>query len=413
MDFVRSAVGLSINRRVFTPRASDYNFDFLHDAATLAFLPLVPQGGKAAADASRPQHDIPLIWIRAKREPGPAAATTASARRLVLVYLHGTGSNVGSHVDELLHGVVAHVPGVDMLLVEYNGYGISSEVGYTAGTTPALMNPSAPVLRRIGRRVLQFLVDERGVDWRDIVLCGRSMGTGLALELAAWSQQQHQQQQPSAKAAHAPRAVAGVVLLAPYTSIPRVVRGYLATKLPRALATVGVHVAAAGLLDGMARFASCGFFESASNVRELRSPLLIVHGTADNFIPIAHSHDLIGLATNAATAHLSVDPVGTHRVLAFERALCDFLRQLQSEPRQGAAAKASATRWPAVPLVPAELVPDRAEREERAARFKHDQRIADTLKHRRLTFMRVAVLMVLGVVVWIVAGIVRILLSVF
>src|SRR5262249_15681369 len=126
--------------------------------------------------------------------------------------------------------------GFGAALVEYRGYGASAASG--APTEEGLYADASAILDALGAR---------GVAPRDLVLWGTSLGTGVAAEMARRG------------------GGAALVLVSPYTSIPRVAaRG--AWFLP-----VGLVVP--DRLDTLAKAA------------EIRVPVLIVHGDRDGVIP--------------------------------------------------------------------------------------------------------------------------------
>jgi fermentation-respiration switch protein FrsA (DUF1100 family) len=122
-----------------------------------------------------------------------------------------------------------------VLLADYRGYGRSEG------------RPSERGVYADARAALAHLTDERGVPEDRVVVFGRSLGGGVAVELARG------------------RDLAGLILESTFTSITDVAR------------------AAFGPLAGVLGRR----FDSASKVAELRCPLLFFHGDRDTIVPYA------------------------------------------------------------------------------------------------------------------------------
>jgi len=100
----------------------------------------------------------------------------------------------------------------------------------------------------------QFLVQTIGYDYRDIILVGRSMGTGPACAIASNINK-----------------IAALVLLSPYTSLKAATKTYL---------------------GGFASFLVRERFENLTAIKSVRCPTLIIHGKADDIIPESHAIEL-------------------------------------------------------------------------------------------------------------------------
>src|SRR5215472_6473744 len=99
-------------------------------------------------------------------------AATASDK--VLLYFHGNGYCIEqTAVPPLGEIVPLHNIGVNLMMVDYRGYGTSS--------------PGTASEKRVyedGRAALDYLTQVRKVPMHDIVIAGRSIGTGVAMQLA-------------------------------------------------------------------------------------------------------------------------------------------------------------------------------------------------------------------------------------
>lgn len=161
--------------------------------------------------------------------------------RAVLVYFHGNGGSLWNRQDRARR---LTEDGRGLLLVSYRGY---------SGSTGA---PSEEGLRRDAEAAYGF-VAQRYEPGR-IVLYGESLGTGVAVALAA------------------ERAHGGLILDAPFTSAADVARRQY-WFLP---------------VDWLMR----DQFRSLDRVGGLKSPLLVLHGDQDGIIPIALGERLFAAA---------------------------------------------------------------------------------------------------------------------
>ena len=172
----------------------------------------------------------------------------------VVVYLHGNGGGVDLRAARFAAFAAA---GFGVWAVEYRGYagstGSPSEAGLTLDAEAAY------------QAALADAPPER------IVLLGESLGSGLAVKLAA----RH--------------PVGALALDSPYTSI--------------------VDVAAAKFWMFPVRWLIADRFPSDALIAQVKAPLLIVQGTADAIVPIRFGRRLFDLATTRKT-FITVDGAG-------------------------------------------------------------------------------------------------------
>jgi fermentation-respiration switch protein FrsA (DUF1100 family) len=154
--------------------------------------PLQPQeshprywGFPDATEVRIPTFDGPLLhgwWFPAlSAQPSSGAA----------VYFHGNAGHLGDRgtVAAALAGL-----GLDVLLPDYRGYGLSEG------------KPTEEGLYSDARAVYRWLVDERGVEPGRLFLIGNSLGSAVAVDLATQ------------------RRIAGLVLLGAFTNTPAIAR---------------------------------------------------------------------------------------------------------------------------------------------------------------------------------------------
>eukprot|EP00004_Rigifila_ramosa_P002318 TRINITY_DN12410_c0_g1_i1.p1 TRINITY_DN12410_c0_g1~~TRINITY_DN12410_c0_g1_i1.p1 ORF type:complete len:507 (+),score=102.08 TRINITY_DN12410_c0_g1_i1:173-1693(+) len=206
--------------------------------------------------------------------PMPCLVLPSTNSRHLLLHFHANSEDLGgtAHNDsidcgelELLRAALrCHV-----VSVEYPGYGI------------CLGQPSELTLKRAAERAFAYLTtDPRGPRWNvnEIILFGRSIGTGAAIHLAA------------------SHPVAAMVLVTPYTSLKAVVRS---------------------LLGRTAAFVFSERFDSVSAAVDVRCPTVLVHGEQDELIPFSHSRELLrALGTPPQHKVLCAVKTATHNTIS-------------------------------------------------------------------------------------------------
>ncbi|UCH73083.1 MAG: alpha/beta hydrolase [Rhodospirillales bacterium] len=199
----------------------------------------------------------------------------------VIVYFHGNGGTVASRAAQARVFLDA---GYGVLLAGYR---------YNAG---AGGRPSETGLIEDGRAAVAF-VRAQGFPIDRIVVYGESMGTGVAVAIAA------------------DRAFAAVVLAMPFTSI--------------------ADVAQDRYWFFPARWLVHDEFDSRARIDRLRAPLLILHGEDDRLIPVRFARELLAAAPEPKEGHFI--PGGRHGGLyslgAGERVLEFLDRWVAREPR--------------------------------------------------------------------------------
>ena len=183
----------------------------------------------------------------------------AKVGRPLILYFHG---NAGALVDRVPRFRMFTAHGYGLLAVSYRGYGGSTGLPTQSG----LMQDGEAAYRE---------ARARGYDGDRIILMGASLGTGVAIALAATHE------------------AAALVLEAPYLS---------------ALDVASRHY---GIFP--VRWLMLDQFRSDFAIRDVHVPVLMVHGEEDNVIPISSAKRLFELANEPKT-FVSV-PGGNHLVL--------------------------------------------------------------------------------------------------
>lgn len=150
------------------------------------------------------------------------------------VHFHGNGEALA---DQATLAEAFGAEGLGFYAVEYPGYGLARRA-----------SPSEDAIYRDAEAALEHLTTTLGVSRNRIVLQGHSLGTGVAVEMARRGRG------------------ARVVLISPFTSMTDMIKRY-APILPRA-----------AIVDDA--------FDSADKAPSIAVPVLIIHGTHDEIVPV-------------------------------------------------------------------------------------------------------------------------------
>lgn len=159
----------------------------------------------------------------------------------MILYFHGNAEDVSHSYEFFVKLSVTFKCSV--LAVEYPGYGIYRSE-----------SPDAETIKLDSELVLQFLVRQLNYDLKDVILMGRSMGSGPTCALAA--------DNPGIQA---------LILISPYSSLKQAVRT---------------------LLGSLASMLVRERFENIEVIKRVRCPTLIIHGQADTLLTESHAISL-------------------------------------------------------------------------------------------------------------------------
>ena len=168
----------------------------------------------------------------------------------VLIWYHGNAGNIGDR----LHNARWFVDrlGVDVVLVDYRGYGRSRGTPDEEGVY-------------LDGLAIYDAVAARSVRAEDIVLFGRSLGGAVAIETALL------------------RPAGALVLEAVFRSVPALAREHY------------WFVPSAVIRTRM---------DNESKIRRVQAPTLLLHGDRDGIVPLAHGRRLFELAASPARLHV-------------------------------------------------------------------------------------------------------------
>ncbi len=168
--------------------------------------------------------------------------------KLTVLFLHGNAGNISHRLESLQ---IFHRLGLSSVIIDYRGYGRSTG------------KPSEQGTYRDALAAWRYLVDERGIPPRRIVIFGRSLGGGVATWLAA---------------RHPP---GGLIIESTPTSIPDVGAKIYPFLPVRLLARIKYN--ALELIGGV------------------EAPVLVVHSREDEIIPFEHGERLFQAAREPRT----------------------------------------------------------------------------------------------------------------
>jgi uncharacterized protein len=179
-----------------------------------------------------------------------------------LLYLHGNGHNIGSNINQAKR---LYDQGFSVLLIDYRGYGQSDG------------SPSEQGVYADAEAAWQYMVTQRQVNPKSIVLYGHSLGGAIATNLAT----------------HHPEALA-LVVHSSFTSMPAMASRQWYSRLFFPYLVLNQR------------------FDSIAKVPNLQVPTLWIHGTADRLIPPEMSEELLRSAPANLKKQLILIPDAGH-----------------------------------------------------------------------------------------------------
>lgn len=171
------------------------------------------------------------------------ATAEAGGATPTVLYFHGNAGNLSNRIENI--GFLRRLP-VNVLGVDYRGYGKSTG------------RPSEAGVYRDAEAAYDYLVKERGVAPERLFVLGQSLGTAVAVDLAA------------------KRPVAGLILEAGFPSARRV-------------AQEAVWIPGLGYLLRSK-------FDSERKLKGIRAPVLVAHCRQDPVIPFRLGEELFAAA---------------------------------------------------------------------------------------------------------------------
>lgn len=209
-----------------------------------------------------------------------------SAKTGVLLYLHGNGENIGANVERAME---FHQLGLDILLIDYRGYG-QSEGKF----------PTETQVYQDAQAAWDYLVQKQGISPQNIIVYGHSLGGAIAIDLAVRNS-----------------SIRGLIVESTFTSMRDMVD----------------YQGSYGLFP--ADLLLTQKFNSKSKVHSLKMPILLIHGTLDDVVPAYMSQVLFDIIMGSKQLFLVPDAdhdnVATVAGKDYQQKIREFL-QLQPTP---------------------------------------------------------------------------------
>jgi pimeloyl-ACP methyl ester carboxylesterase len=332
MEYARSCVATLLHALTFTPRPNK-TLSFFDQPASgnqhLLFVPVTLQNMRApgAASSAPPSACSVIIPILVSVNERISKVTSSNAK--IALYFHGNSATIGE-TAAYFEQVANTSDDFAVISVELPGYGLASPVSRDKHA-PMMLPPSPEVWRAVARAFVHRLIHDCGVPANRIVLVGRSMSSGVVLELAA------------AKIESGDGGVRALALIAPYTRIPRVVGDVMNARFGGG-AVPGVRGIATAFVDLLCWFSNTHYFESPTNIAKIASsnnnkkkkkstPIRIFHGAKDFFVRLENAQELVAAAAAAAASgsenggsssvELVLDPEGDHTTVKYADGCAD------------------------------------------------------------------------------------------
>jgi fermentation-respiration switch protein FrsA (DUF1100 family) len=197
--------------------------------------------------------------------------TTSDGERIHGLYFYGVKSDVilyfhGNAGDLSGWKFVAEdftAMGYNVLLIDYRGYGKSTGTISEAG------------FYKDAEAAYSFLLKDKGYSPTNVIIYGRSIGSGVAVDLAG------------------KHGCKGLVLESPYSSLTTLAN----EKIPFFLPSLYLRYS----------------FNNLEKMEQVKCPIIFLHGTADELIPLAHTERLFAKFSGKKTK--IIVPKGGHNDL--------------------------------------------------------------------------------------------------
>jgi alpha-beta hydrolase superfamily lysophospholipase len=201
-----------------------------------------------------------------------------------ILYLHGNGDNIGAYAS---HAVCLREMGYSVLIFDYRGYGQSG------GPFPSEQRACEDA-----ESAWTWLVQQRKIDPRRLVIYGHSLGGAVAIELA-----RHHSD------------AAGLVVESSFTSVLAMAQRTLVLRLYPLRSLVYQR------------------FDSIAKLPQLHLPVLFLHGTRDLTVPFRMSQELFAVAQEpkrlVLIAHAGHMSCHTTDAALYRSAVQSFLHSLR------------------------------------------------------------------------------------
>jgi len=198
---------------------------------------------------------VPACYVRADRF---GADVFPAATRPTLLYSHGNAEDLALHLDFI--DMLSQCTGADVFSYDYVGYSLSRVLDDR--------QPSEAGCYRSSEAAWRYCVEELKIPPDRIVIFGRSIGSGPAIDLAS--------RKDIEGTKYSPLDVRGVLLQSPIESGARAVFGWTVSMVGYAM----------------------DIFKNYEKIGNIRCPVAIMHGTADEVVPVGNGKNLYDMSRN-------------------------------------------------------------------------------------------------------------------
>ena len=175
--------------------------------------------------------------------------------RTTLLWLHGNAGNISHRVDNI--AMLIQKTGLGVFIIDYRGYGRSEG------------KPSEKGLYMDAEAAFEHMTTDLGLDpEEDIVLFGRSLGVGVAVEMAT----RHR--------------VRSVVVESGFTSV---------REMSKSSGMGALSILLLPLIDAR--------YDSLSKIGSALSPVMVIHGDRDEMVPFEMAEKLFAAASEPKRFH--------------------------------------------------------------------------------------------------------------
>lgn len=151
--------------------------------STFLFQPPSPPTQIRLQPASTCSH-MELVWLKTSMGSQiPALYLYRKYATFTILYSHGNAEDLGMLCDYLLD--LSKILHVNILAYDYTGYGFSNRESTAPVSTPSPIAPTEEHFYSDITAAYKYLVDERQIAPRHVILYGRSIGSGPSCYLAS------------------------------------------------------------------------------------------------------------------------------------------------------------------------------------------------------------------------------------